>query len=206
MKRDFLAFGIVLGFDGEFPGLDDHNLVLGLVSREFRYVLDSIDNIHSFEDGTENDMTPVQPRSFDGANEELRSVGVFSGIGHRESSRSGVTELEVLIGEFVAVDTFPACSISLGEITTLDHETLDYPVESGSFVTKTVLTSCESPEVLDSFRHSFTVQAHHDTTQRFPSMFDIEVDLVGDDGSFDCQRSLFTSEQVEREGSEERQE
>lgn len=43
MKGNFLAFGIELRFDREFSGLDNDNLVLGLVSGKLGYVLDLCD-------------------------------------------------------------------------------------------------------------------------------------------------------------------
>ena len=43
-------------------------------------------------------------RGDNGSNEELRAVGVLAGVGHREQTRLGVLELEVLVGEFVAVN------------------------------------------------------------------------------------------------------
>ena len=42
--------------------------------------------------------------SDDGRDEELRAVGVLSGVGHGQQTRLGVLELEVLIRELVAVD------------------------------------------------------------------------------------------------------
>ena len=39
-----------------------------------------------------------------GGDEELGTVGVLTGVGHGEETLLGVAELEVLIGELVAVD------------------------------------------------------------------------------------------------------
>lgn len=41
-------------------------------------------------------------------------------------------ELEVLIGEFLAVNGFTTGSIEIGKVTTLDHKLLDHTVENGS--------------------------------------------------------------------------
>jgi hypothetical protein len=46
----------------------------------------------------------VEPRGDDGGDEELGAVGVGSGVGHREEVGAVVAELEVLVGELVAVD------------------------------------------------------------------------------------------------------
>ena len=41
-------------------------------------------------------------------NKELRTVGVFSRIGHAEYAGLGVLQFEVLVGELVPVDGFSA--------------------------------------------------------------------------------------------------
>lgn len=46
---------------------------------------------------TEDDVLSVEPRGDNGGDEELRAVGVRSGIGHGEEVRLVVLELEVLI-------------------------------------------------------------------------------------------------------------
>lgn len=45
-------------------------------------------------------------RGNDGGDEELRTVGVLASVGHGQLALLGVLELEVLIGELVAVDYF----------------------------------------------------------------------------------------------------
>ena len=59
-------------------------------------------------------------------------------------------QLEVLIGELVAVDGLATSTVTLGEVTTLDHKVLDDTVEGGALVTKALLTSSKSSEVLGS--------------------------------------------------------
>jgi hypothetical protein len=61
-----------------------------------------------------------------------------------------VLQLEVLVGELVAVDGLAASAVALGEVTTLDHEVLDDTVERGALVTKALLASSKSSEVLGS--------------------------------------------------------
>jgi hypothetical protein len=100
---------------------------------------DDADDFHSLQDLTENDVTAIEPASLDGGDElssrsdawkssrtaetdELRAIGVFSGVGHGEETRTSVAELavrkvrpeepvmlqcldaQVLIGELLAVD------------------------------------------------------------------------------------------------------
>ena len=62
-------------------------------------------------------LRTVQPGGLDGAQEELRSVGVGSSVGHGQNSRSGVLQGEVLILELVSVDGFASGSISPCEVT-----------------------------------------------------------------------------------------
>lgn len=60
----------------------------------------------------------------------------------------GVLQLEVLIGELVAVDALAASAIALGEVTTLDHELLDNTVEVGALVAEALLAGSKGTEVL----------------------------------------------------------
>lgn len=52
-----------------------------------------------------------------------------------------MTQLEVLILELVAVDRLATGAITLGEVTTLNHEVLDDTVESGVLVAEALLAS-----------------------------------------------------------------
>ena len=48
-------------------------------------------------------------------------------------------ELEVLIGKLLAVDGLATSSVSVGEVTTLDHELLDDTVEGGALISEAFL-------------------------------------------------------------------
>jgi hypothetical protein len=52
-----------------------------------------------------------------------------------------VLELEVFIGELLAVDGFAASSVTVGEVTALNHELLDDTVEGRALVSIAVLAS-----------------------------------------------------------------
>lgn len=56
-----------------------------------------------------------------GAEEELRSVGVWSGICHRDDAHPRVPQREVLVLELVAVDRAAARAVVVGEVTALAH-------------------------------------------------------------------------------------
>lgn len=53
-------------------------------------------------------------------------------------------ELKILVGEFLTIDGLATSAIAVGEITTLDHEGLDYTMESRSLIAKALLASGES--------------------------------------------------------------
>jgi hypothetical protein len=65
------------------------------------------------------------------------SCGVFTH--HGEEALLGVLELEVLIRELLAVNGLATSSVTVGEITTLDHELLDDTVEGGALVSVAIL-------------------------------------------------------------------
>jgi hypothetical protein len=125
---------------------------------------DLLDEVHALLDFTEDDVLAaaadvstklrteglgdsLQPRGLDGSDEELRTVGVGSSVGHRQQSRLGVLELEVLIGKLVAVDGLSTGTVSVGEVTALQHEVGDDSVEGGSGVAEALFTGAQGSEV-----------------------------------------------------------
>jgi hypothetical protein len=54
-----------------------------------------------------------------------------------------VLELEVLIGEFLAIDRLATSAVSVGEVAALDHEVLDDTVEGRTLISKTLLTGSQ---------------------------------------------------------------
>jgi hypothetical protein len=79
-----------------------------------------------------------------------------------------VLQLEVLVGELVAVDGLATSAVALGEVTALDHEVLDDTVEGRALVTKALLASSKSSEVLGSLltrkHHDYRLRAGHVAT------------------------------------------
>ena len=118
-------------------------------------------------------------------------------------------ELEVLIGELLAVDcsvTYQTSkssrelssnwnpikriltglatgTITLGEVTALDHELLDNTVEGRALITEALLAGGESAEVLGGLGDSLAIETNDDASEGLIAVLDIEVDLVGDLGT-----------------------
>jgi hypothetical protein len=88
-----------------------------------------------------------------------------------------VLELEVLIGEFVAVNRLSASAISVGEVAALDHELLDDTVECGALISESLLAGGKSTEVLRRLWHGLAVKTHHNATKRLAIMLDVKVHL-----------------------------
>jgi hypothetical protein len=74
-------------------------------------------------------MLAVQPRSRCQCDEELRAVGVGSGIGHAENACAAVLELGAdLVLELLSIDTLTSSTGTRG-IASLNHEVWYYAVE-----------------------------------------------------------------------------
>ena len=84
-------------------------------------------------------MLVVQPRSLDGGDEELGSVGVWARVGHGEESRSCVLDQKVLVLKLGSVDRLTPCSVKPLKVAALQHELGDDPVEDGALVRETLL-------------------------------------------------------------------
>lgn len=80
------------------------NFLNGSVVARSGVLFDFTDDVHSIDDFTEHHVSAVEPRRLLHRDEELRSVCVLTGVGHRQPAGSVVSELEVLVGEAFAVD------------------------------------------------------------------------------------------------------
>lgn len=157
----------------ELAALGDLDCLGRLVARALGHVLDLVDDLEALEDLAEDNVLSVEPGGDGGGDEELRAVGVFSGVGHAcrkmfvnnpflyvclmmsqltQKVLLGVLQLEVLIRELVAVDALAASAIALGEVTALDHELLDDTVEVGALIAVALLAGSKGTEVLSSLR------------------------------------------------------
>ena len=92
-------------------------------------LLHSLEDILSLGDLSEDGVLSIEMRSRNEAEEELRSVGVGTSVGHGEDAGAGVLEAEVFVSELFSVDGFTTTAVALGEITTLDHEGRNDTVE-----------------------------------------------------------------------------
>ena len=96
----------------------DHNVSAWSVHRCCRSFPNFLHNIHSLRDLSENSVTVVKMRSRSESDEELRSICPRTSVGHREKSRLGVLDGEVLIGKFLTID-----GLSTSALYYCQHET-----------------------------------------------------------------------------------
>ena len=154
----------------DFSALDDLDRLLRFVTRALGAVLDLLDDVVAFEHFAEDDVFAVEPGGNLGRDEELGAVGVFAGVGHacvsyeflqpcisRDVVRTqktllAVLQLEVLILKLLPIDTLAPSTISLREVSTLNHERLDHAVERGALIAKALLSSSQGTEVLSGLQ------------------------------------------------------
>lgn len=116
----------------------DGDLLLGLSGGGSSVGLDLLDEIRSLDNLTEDDVLSVQPGGDDGGDEELRTVGVGSSVGHGEEEGAIVLKLKVLVVELVSVDGNSSSSVVVGEVTSLEHKVGDDTMEDGSLVAQSL--------------------------------------------------------------------
>ena len=85
-------------------GFGDHHILDGFIAGVSLGSFNLSYNVHAFNNFAENNMSAVQPGSFLDSDEELGSVGVFASVGHGQPSGTVMLELEVFVGETLAVD------------------------------------------------------------------------------------------------------
>ena len=84
----------------------------------------------------------------------MRSVGVRAGVGHGQKARLVVLQVEVFIGELLAVDRLATSTVAGSEVTTLEHKVRDHTVEARAFVAEALLASAQSTEVGSGLGHN----------------------------------------------------
>lgn len=161
----------------ELTRLVNGDLLSGL-ARVGTKSLNGLDNIEALGDLTEDNVLTIEPRSDNGGDEELGTVGVGTSVSHGEKTDLVVVLLEVLIGESSTVDRFATSTVVVGEVTTLEHELGDNTVERRTLVTKALLASAESAEVLSSLGNNVVVELELNATKRLAVSSNVEKDLV----------------------------
>ena len=101
--------------------VSDDNLLGGL-SRAGAKGFHLLKKIHAVDKFTKNNVLAIEPWAGDGGQEKLRAIGVWTSIGHREETGSGVLVLEAFILKLFTVDAFTTGTITAGEVTTLAHK------------------------------------------------------------------------------------
>lgn len=161
-------------------------------TRAASHGLHLVDHFVTLGDLAEDNVLAVQPLSICGANEELRSVGIGSSVGHREAARTEVlagTTCKAFIGELHAVDRLTAGTVSCSEVATLAHELGDDTVKLAAEevewlagTTDTLLASAQGTKVLGGLGDDILEEFHFDAASRLGADADIKedqrVDLV----------------------------
>jgi len=119
-----------------------------------------LDNVHSFGNLSEDNVLSIEPSSLDSSQEELGPISVGSSISHGQDSWSSMLEGEVLISKLLTIDGLSTSSIVFGEVSSLNHEVGNDPMESGSLESESLLAGTESSEVLSRLGDDITSQFH----------------------------------------------
>lgn len=86
------------------------------------------------EDSPEDGVLAIEPGSGHEGDEELRAIGVLASVGHAQHARLSVVQHKVLILKVLTVDAERSPAITTGNITSLNHERGNYPVEDAVLV------------------------------------------------------------------------
>mmetsp|Transcript_33279 Transcript_33279/g.87574 ORF Transcript_33279/g.87574 Transcript_33279/m.87574 type:complete len:232 (+) Transcript_33279:470-1165(+) len=139
--------------------------------------LDCLHDIHALDHLAEDDVLAIEPGRLCRAQKELRAVGAWACIGHREDARTRVLQLEVFVGKLLAVNRLAAGAVMVGEITTLAHEVGDYAVERALLVALALVPQAQLPKVFGRLRHSILAQLHHNPSDGLAVQGHVKVHL-----------------------------
>ena len=145
-----------------------------------------LENVLSLSNLSEDSVLSIEMRSRNEAEEELRSVGVGTSVGHGEDTGTVVLVNEVLIVELSSVDRFTSGTVSNSEISTLCHEAGDDSVPDAALVveglsrfTDSLLSSAESSEVLSGLG-GVGSKSHSDASSSLSTNGDVEENVSHD--------------------------
>jgi hypothetical protein len=115
-------------------------------------------------------MLIIEPLAFIASDEKLTAITIQPSVGHRQQSSFRMFQIEILVCEFIAINTDAPSSISFYNlnlllfivtfkvITALNHEVLYNPVKGAAFVTLRhivyfVFACAQLTEILGCFRN-----------------------------------------------------
>jgi hypothetical protein len=85
-----------------------------------------------------------------------------------------VLEVEVFIGEFLAIDRLAAGAIAFGEVAALAHKVWDHAMKSAPLVAEPLLACTQRPKVFSSLRHHVRTQFNDNPAQLFAVRCDVK--------------------------------
>jgi len=103
-------------------------------------------------------MFVVKPVALSASYKKLAAIGIWSLIGHTEKSSFCMFNVKIFVLELFSVDAGTTSTISIKEISSLDHKAFNHPVERTTFVSDgfigfTGFTCAELTEVFSCSWH-----------------------------------------------------
>ena len=89
--------------------------------------------MHPTNNLPEDDMSTIEMRCCTKAQEELRAIGVWTTICHRQNAALSMHMVKVLIVECISVDGFTTSAILMRKVAALGHEARNHPMEDRPF-------------------------------------------------------------------------
>ncbi|EEQ39471.1 hypothetical protein CLUG_03599 [Clavispora lusitaniae ATCC 42720] len=170
---------IALLFNGQFTACSDFDFLHRSVSIASLDLFNVVHYIKAVQNFAKDDMGTIQPGSHHSGDKKSRTVCVLTSVGHGQSVRSVMLQLEVLILKLAAVNRFSTISFSCFKVATLKHEVGDHPVENRVFVAKgRVIRNSQLSKVLNGLWHNGTKQTNGDTSNFLAIFFNVEIHLV----------------------------
>ena len=108
----------------ELSALGNLDSLAWLVSSTLGHIFDLLYNLVSLKNLSKDNVAAVEPACDDGSDEELAAVRVLSAVGHAEEALACMLQLEVFIGELLAVNRLAASPVAFCEVASEDVSTL----------------------------------------------------------------------------------